>query len=117
MNIPNQYMEYLEKCTSFEGETDYNICSIFILEKASDIERLNLDLQTGKFIPGYTAFATDGGNELYAFDKNGNIWLIPMIALSIVDATFVAHSWDEFILHIINTAQQGDAPEPASPAR
>ena len=67
-----------------------------IFEPIQGLEKLNRALEVEKYVPGFYAFATDGGNELYAFDQNGSVFMLPMIGLSAEHAIKITDNWNEF---------------------
>ena len=96
MTLPNEFTNYLETDGDMEFETNYEFGGYIILEPLDLIEQFNTDIEISKHAPNYTAFTSDGGGEVFAFDKEGAIFLLPLIGMSPDDATKVAKSWNEY---------------------
>jgi hypothetical protein len=79
-------------CDSGRAEIALNI----VFESIANIAILNDDLEVSKYAPGFCAFATDGGNEVYAFVKMGADYMLSMVGLSAKDAVEITESWIEY---------------------
>ena len=100
MIIPSNYIEYRKQKNITFADLNYNNAQTIEFEDVDNIEKFNLDIEIGKYAPGYIAFATDGGNEIFAFDDKGRIFMIPMVGMSGENAVLLADSWKEFQTHI-----------------
>ena len=61
------------------------------------------DLSTSEFAPGLLLFGGDGGNEVFAFDRQDPKWPIvrvPMIGMSRKDMLFVAATFTDFVCRL-----------------
>jgi len=96
MTLPNDFTTYLQKDGEMEFETNHEFGDYIILEPLTSIKQFNKDIEISKYAPNYTAFASDGGGEVFAFNKEGAIFLLPLIGMSPDDATEVAKSWTEY---------------------
>ena len=104
MKLPEEYLEYLETGKPTYGFTDLELGGYFELEPVDTIEEMNKDVEIEKYAPGYTAFASDGGGELLAFDKLGKVYSIPLIGMDSKAAVLIASSWSEYASHIQDDA-------------
>ena len=48
--------------------------------------------------------AYDGGNEVYVFDRQGKVYLLPLVGMSSDLAKKLADSWHEFTQKVIANA-------------
>ncbi len=101
--LPTEYKEYLESSKILYGETSLDNADYFDLEPLHSIQELNNDIQINKYAPGFIAFASNGGGEVYAFDSAGEIFLLPLIGMANDTAIKVADSWQHFLNHVVST--------------
>ncbi|MGD9364559.1 MAG: SMI1/KNR4 family protein [Desulfobacteraceae bacterium] len=102
--LPKEYVAFANSTDVLWGETDYDFGGYFDLEPLENIEQMNKDIEIEKYAPGFVAFASDGGGEVFAFDKEGQIFLLPLIGMEPSTATKVASTWKEFKSHIVKNA-------------
>ena len=100
MNLPKGYIEYMESVPPMSGDTDFDMGVGYELEPLTAVERLNRDVGIEEFAPGFIAFATDGGNELFVFDASGKVYLMPMVGMEPKVAVLLADSFAEFLQHL-----------------
>ncbi len=100
IDLPSDYVEFVNSTDVLWGETDYEFGGYFDLEPLENIEQMNKDIEIEKYAPGYVAFASDGGGEVFAFDSMGQIFLLPLVGMEPSVATKIASSWQEFKSHI-----------------
>ena len=100
MNLPESYIKYLKSGGITAGFTDLEFGGYFDLEPLDKIEELNNEIGISSNAPGFTAFASDGGGEVFAFDAKGSVYLLPMIGMEPQYATKIAESWNEYASHI-----------------
>ena len=107
MQMPPNYLTYLRgdfhssgdlKCDDFDRYFD--------LWPESDIEQFNAEYEVQKLAPGFVAFATNGGGELYAFNQTGQVFELPCIGMEAQYASLLAESWSEFEARIQKTGEQ-----------
>ena len=79
----------------------------FDLWLESDIEQFNTEYEVQKLAPGFLAFATNGGGELYVFNQTGQIFELPCIGMDPQYASLLAESWGEFESRIRKTGESG----------
>ena len=97
MKLPPEYLNFVKDCEELEFELDLEFGGYIILEPLDDVEKFNQDIEIYSNAPGYLAFGSDGANEVFAFDKESRIFLLPMIGIDPDDAVKIADSWDELI--------------------
>ena len=97
MKLPDEYIEYLKNGGDTEFETDFEFGGYVILEPLEHVDKFNRDIEINKYAPDYLAFGSDGGSEVFAFDKAGAIHLMPMIGMSPNDAIKISDSWKNYI--------------------
>ena len=95
-SLPDQYITYIENGGELEFEADYECGGYIILEPLDTLEQFNKDIELSKYAPKYLAFASDGGGEVFTFDTNGSVYLLPLIGMSPDDAFKIADSWSAY---------------------
>ena len=107
MQMPPDYLIYLRGDSPAFGDISYDdFDRYFDLWPESDIEQFNTEYEVQKLAPGFLAFATNGGGELYAFNQTGQIFELPCIGMDSQCATLLAESWGEFESRIKKTGEQ-----------
>lgn len=94
--LPKQYLEYVRNDGAAEFETDFDFGGYIILEPIERIEEFNKEIEIDKYAPGFLAFASDGGGEVFVFDEEGKIYLMPLIGMTPRDASLIADSWADY---------------------
>lgn len=61
---------------------------------SASISTTSAELEVEAYAPGFVAFAGNGGGEIYAFDKAGAVFMLPMIGMESEAAIKVA---DDFL--------------------
>jgi hypothetical protein len=110
INLPADYIKYVENGDAMYGDTDLDFGGYFELEPLDSVVKMNSDVQIEKYAPGYIAFGCDGGGELFVFDLSGKVYLMPMIGMEPSAAVKLADSWTEYTSHLQINAQQGSVP-------
>jgi len=64
------------------------------------IEKINKDVQIETFAPDFLAFSSVDGSDVYVFNNEGRIFLLPLIGMGSSIATEIAPSWSDFKSHI-----------------
>lgn len=62
---------------------------------------MNKGYEVAEYAPGFLGFASSGGGEMLAFDKDNKIFSIPFIGMSPKEALPVAKNWEEFVTYMI----------------
>ena len=96
MHIPEPYQNFYRHTKVKEFDTTHPTALYLILDDIDHLDELNDLFQLSSVLPDYYAFGTDGGNEIYAFNKHGVVFMIPMIGMSSDTVIKIADSWDEF---------------------
>lgn len=104
MELPTEYIDFVNSTDVLWGETNYEFGSYFDLEPLENIKKFNEDVEIEIYAPGFLAFASDGGGEVFVFDKEGKIYLLPLVGMEPSAASKIASSWQEFKLHIVKNA-------------
>jgi hypothetical protein len=100
--LPAEYIEYIRRGGPRDGFTDLDFAGYFAVVDLELVDTLNEDLKTNEYVLGFTAFASNGGGEFYAFDANGAVYSIPYIGMSVQDAIKIAESWSDYASHIVD---------------
>ena len=87
-------IRYLASNGKFEGFT-VGESGYIQLWKIEDLPAINSEIFIEELAPGYLAFASDGGNEVLAFDGVGAIYKLPMIGMELEQAIKIANSFSE----------------------
>jgi hypothetical protein len=94
IDLPAEYFRYLESGGVVEGFTE-GMPGYIALWPLDEIETNNKELEVEKYAPGFLGFGGDGGGELLAFDKEGNVYMLPMVGMEPRYAKRIASSWSE----------------------
>ncbi len=105
VKLPAEYIQYVHSSDVLWGETNYEFGGYFDLEPLDNIEQFNRDIEILVYAPEFVAFASDGGGEVFVFDQEGQIFLLPLIGMDPSAAIKVALSWQEFKSHIVSHAE------------
>jgi len=103
MNLPEEYLTYLRGGHELFGELkaeDFD--RYFELCPEEEIEEWNADYEIDKYAPEFTVFGTNGGGELYVFNKEGAVFELPAIGMATEAALKIAESWGEFRSRIVD---------------
>lgn len=95
--LPAVYLAYLATNGTFEGlvhtaDGERNV----ILWDSEEAESANAAMEVNAQAPGFFAFGGDGGGEVYAFDEQGAVFMLPMIGMEPATAVPVAGDFLEF---------------------
>ena len=97
--LPSAYLDFLRRGNGGEGEISSDP-GYLILWKASEVNQFNDEYEVPKYAPGFWAFGSNGGGELFAFDFRGgapSVCLLPMIGLEPNAAMPLAPSFEAFV--------------------
>jgi hypothetical protein len=97
MMLPQQYIDYINNGGLKYGFTSHEFGGYFALDDLDAIDEYNRLSEIGTYLPGYIIFGSDGGGEYFAFNKKGNVFLIPMIGMDVDSPIKIAESWNEYI--------------------
>ncbi|WP_431514569.1 hypothetical protein [Variovorax sp. DAIF25] len=108
IQLPAVYRVFIATTGLFEGfvsvaDEEHRI----ILWGEDEATTANSELHVSEYAPAFVGFAGNGGNEIYAFDKTGAVFMLPMIGM---DSNAAIRRADDF-LELARGFQR-----PASPA-
>jgi hypothetical protein len=93
-DLPRDYLDYVEgdgvDAAFTEGDPGY-----FQLWPPDEIEKWNKEYRVEEYAPGFLGFGSNGGGEMLAFDRNGSVFMIPFVGLSVEDAIKIGVTWSE----------------------
>lgn len=97
IQLPAVYREFIETNGLFEGFSGTGDDEHYVILWGEDeVATANADLEVGVYAPGFVAFAGNGGGEIYAFDKVGAVFMLPMIGMEPDAAIKLADEFLEF---------------------
>ncbi|PIF77486.1 hypothetical protein CLU95_4660 [Variovorax sp. 54] len=97
IQLPTAYRVFIDTNGLFEGfavlagEEHY-----VVLWGGDEIAASNPEMEVDVYAPGFVAFAGNGGGEIYAFDKAGAVFMLPMIGMGPKAAIKVTDDFLEF---------------------
>ena len=62
----------------------------------AELQRYNDEYEVPIYAPGYFAFASDGGGEIYAVSEAGSVVRLPCIGMAPDVALLIATTWADF---------------------
>jgi hypothetical protein len=92
----------LERHGAFEGELDGEQCSITLWSMA-ELAQANTDIEIATIAPGFAAIAGDGGNEMFAVDAAGAVFMRPLIGMEPKNARHIFDSLRELAIRIVRS--------------
>lgn len=84
----------------------------FRLWVPQDVEQQNRNYRVQARAPGFVAFGSSGGCELFAFDKQHRIVVLPLVDMTSQSATLLCETWADFVRAI-----KRPSPPPAQPKK
>ena len=73
--------------------------------KPEDREQYNRDYELAKYLPGFTAFGSNGGGELFVADESGSVYSVPAIGMEPQFADKIAASISDLKQFMIKNPQ------------
>jgi hypothetical protein len=99
VDLPEEYLAYLRRSNGGGGDIPVQPWLVYFW-KALEVQRYNVDYQVAENVPGFYAFGTSGGGEMFAFDTRTDrpwpIVMIPFIVMDVADAVQVAPDFATF---------------------
>jgi len=94
--------DYLEAFTRYQGGAGDVGTSYVDVWDPAEVQEANVDYQATEFAPGFTIFASDGGDTAYAFERvSGSIHAFPFIGMTMDEpATFLSQSFEGFLTQL-----------------
>jgi SMI1 / KNR4 family (SUKH-1) len=107
--LPTEYIEFLRRNNGSEGEIAIEPGWIQIWA-AEEVVHSNEEYRTQEHVPGFFAFGSSGGGEMFAFDGRtagrSPVVMIPFIPMEIDLALPVAGSFRDFAQHFGKSATE-----------
>lgn len=97
LDLPNEYMKFIEEINGGEGFVGSNY---IILWRIEELAKMNIDYQVQEYAPGLFLFGSDGGGEAFAFDMRSPskpIVSVPFVGLDTSLARPYALNFIEFL--------------------
>jgi hypothetical protein len=93
--VPNEIVEYYKANEPLVCELDESpyICEFWPF---IELMQFNSDYEVQKYAPGYFAFGTSGGGEMFTYSPSGKIVCLAFIGMSPDEELFVADTWRDF---------------------
>ncbi len=93
--IPEEYFSYLGGGGAKAGYLSVEP-GWFRLWGCGELKQRNVDYEVQAHAPGFIAFGTTGGSDLFAFDACRRVCLLPLVDMVGAKARLIANSWTEF---------------------
>jgi hypothetical protein len=93
---PSDYLEAFTRYRGWAGDVGKAYLDVWNPE---EIREANVNYRVEEFAPGFTIFASDGGNTAYAFERSsGNIYTFPFIGMTMDEpAVFLSPTFEGFL--------------------
>jgi hypothetical protein len=117
IELPQEFLAYHQRGSITYGELNSVVIRCFELWPIADLEKMNDEYLVPEFAPDFFGIGTSGGGEMFAFDKDRQVVILPFIGMEARYARVVAPSWSVFERLI--SAQHGvpaDLPRPVGSA-
>jgi len=72
----------------------------YIIWEVENLEEYNKDYEISKYAPGFTAFGSNGADELLVVDESGLVYTIPAIGMEPQYANKIAESISDLKQHM-----------------
>ena len=95
MKTPEEYRTFMAEGGPTSGGLSVDP-GWFDLWPVAQLDELNAAYKTDDFVPGFCGFGSNGGGELFAFDAEGAIFMIPFVPMEAKSAVKIADSWNDF---------------------
>jgi len=106
-NLPRTYVRFMEACDHARGKIPYDTGYIefFPLKSVLDENRAH---RIGESLPGFFAFGSDGGDELYVFDlrkeDGAPVCSVSAKSANVSGVSSLTNSFSEFLEGIVMNA-------------
>ena len=98
--IPKDYLDFMATCNGCETEIPVNPWWLIVWAAESIIDRWN-GYEMEEYIPGFMAFGSNGGDEMYVFHLESNdpnkVYMMPYIGMEPDQAIPVADNFRALI--------------------
>lgn len=102
MELPDEYLAFMHSGKPQMGLSDLTgDRENFVLWEIDHVNQVNKNLGIQEFYPGFLTFGANQSGQLYAFDSDGAVYVLPTSGVASTTVTKVADGWDDFEKHII----------------
>jgi SMI1 / KNR4 family (SUKH-1) len=106
-NLPRTYMRFMKACNGARGAIPYDTGYIEFFPLETVLSE-NAAHRIAENLPGFFAFGTDGGDELYVFDlraaDGAPVCSISAKSTSVDDVSPITNSFSEFLEGVVMMA-------------
>lgn len=94
--------DYLEAFARYRGGAGDVGAAYLDLWEPDEVKEANADYEVAAYAPGFTVFASDGGDTAYAFKRDsGDIYAFPFIGMTMDEpATFLSSTLEGFLVKL-----------------
>jgi len=97
IQLPAVYRVFIDTNGLFEGFADLSGDEHYVILWGEDeVATANSAMDVDVYAPGFVAFAENGAGEIFAFDTEGAVFMLPMIDMEPEAAIKVADDFLEF---------------------
>lgn len=92
---PKDYLDYINSTEEYEIYSDSGFIELFPFD---DLDEINNDYETQKFVPNFIALGSNGGGVGIFIKKEDNkFYSIPFVGMDEKDAIFLAETFTQFL--------------------
>ncbi len=95
--LPNDLIDYLRSDAPSEGGLLRDPWW-FSLWPEADIETMNLKYEVRELAPTLYGFGSNGGGEMFAFNRQGHVLTVPFIGMGDKEAQVFSTTWRDFTM-------------------
>jgi SMI1 / KNR4 family (SUKH-1) len=103
--LPPQYKNFM---TQRDGGEGFIGAQYLVLWRLGELIEFNRDYEAARYAPGLLLFGSNGAGEAFAFDtrvsEDMRIRMVPIIGMSLRDATPVADTFENFLVCLDESA-------------
>ena len=94
--VPADYLAFLALSAGGEGDLGVDP-GWFSLWPAAEVAALHAAYEIPTYLPGYTGFGSNGGDELLAFAPDGRVVMVPFVPMDAADAVEIAPTFTDLV--------------------
>lgn len=92
---PKDYLDYINNTEEYEIYSDSGFVELFPFD---DLDEINNDYETQKFVPDFIAIGSNGGGVGVFINKNNNkLYSIPFVGMEEKDSIFLSETFTQFL--------------------
>ena len=91
IKLPWQYIDFMKKHNGGEGDLGE---TWFVLYRLEELQEVNDEYRVQEFLPGHILIGSNGGDEFYGIDKDGNYFNVPSLMCE-DDITLLGDDFDQ----------------------